>query len=384
MRIGFDAKRAFFNATGLGNYSRSLLHALFLHHPEAEYLLYSPKPGRGSFPDFEKAAAACSTLRTPVSFFARRFPSLWRSFGLADALNSDRIDLFHGLSHEIPSGLARGKVKSVVTVHDLISLKYPEFYPWIDRRIYYAKLKYACANADCVITDSRQTMEDVRRYFKVPEERMRVVPLSCDPLFEKRTDEAEKKRVREKHGLPRRFLLTVGSINERKNLLTLVKAFERLDPEEPVSLVAIGRGGAYKRRVESYVREHRLAGKVLFPSSVATEDLPAIYQAALAFAYPSFYEGFGLPIVEALKSRVPVITSKGSCFSEAGGPASLYVDPNDAGELCGALNRVLSDPALRAIMAEKGAEYAGRFSAQALADSTWAVYRELTSAQGPA
>jgi glycosyltransferase involved in cell wall biosynthesis len=377
MRIGFDAKRAFQNHTGLGNYSRILLSALLRLHPESEFFFYTPKKPKGLFPDFENEARSRAITRTPDAFFSRRFPPLWRSFGLAQSISRDNVRLFHGLSHEIPSGLRQKGVKSAVTIHDLISLKFPELYPWADRQIYRMKLKYACANADRVIADSAQTSSDIQELFSVGADRVRVIPLACEPRFEQRIGADEKERVRKKYALPGRFILSVGTINSRKNLLALVKAFSLMRDASTVALVAIGGGGAYKRKVEAFVNERKLSDRVLFRDQVPSADLPAIYQQAELFAYPSLYEGFGYPIIEALKSRVPVVTSAGGCFPEAGGPGSVYVDPQNAEEICAAMRRILSDSALRARMIGQGETYAARFNERAFADATWDVYKEL-------
>ncbi len=375
--IGFDAKRAFFNSTGLGNYSRSLLHALFENYPDLDYHLYTPKKPRNRFASFEKLVASKASVITPSSAIWKTFPSIWRSSGIGRNLMSSGIELYHGLSHEIPSGLRKRGIRSVVTIHDLINLKFPQFYGWIDRRIYHAKLQHACREADCVITDSIQTKLDVQEYFKVPDERCTVVPLICDPMFEKVVSEEMKAAIKKKYSLPDNFILYVGTINERKNLLSLIKAFENLPGRDTVKLVAVGRGNAYRKKVVKYVQLKGLQKRVLFPEVSNNEDLPAIYQMAEVFVYPSLYEGFGLPILEALWSRVPVITSHGGCFEEAGGQHSLYVEPTDPESIMHKLSRVLSDSALRTSIVKAGLKHAMCFTSQKFADQTFSVYKRF-------
>ncbi|OGS34199.1 MAG: hypothetical protein A2293_14110 [Elusimicrobia bacterium RIFOXYB2_FULL_49_7] len=377
MRIGLDAKRAFFNSTGLGNYGRTLIAGLLQYHPEADYLLYSPKAPQNRFPDFEQKTAPHTTVHYPEKGLGSFFPSLWRSFGLSKTLKKDKIDLYHGLSMEIPTSLRTAGIRSAVCIHDLIFIKHPEFYPIIDRAIYRKKYLHACHNADMIVALSEQTRADILNDFHLSEDRVRVIHMSSDPLFSQRVGEETKATVKQRYGLPDRFILSVGTINTRKNLLGLVKAFEKLPASLGVSLVAIGKGGAYKKEVEQFIHAHDLSDRVHFPKNVANSDLPAIYQQAALFAYPSFYEGFGLPILEALQSRVPVVTTKGGCFPEAGGPNSLYIDPANIDELTDALQTGLTNSELRNRMIEAGLTHAAKFTPHAFADKTWALYQDL-------
>lgn len=375
--IGIDAKRAYFNSTGLGTYSRTLIEALLEHHPEADYRLYAPQTPRNRFEHFEKNVKARCAIVCPSSFLGKAFPSLWRSLGIAPALKRDRVSLYHGLSHEIPRGLKKRNIPSVVTIHDIINLKYPQFYGWLDRQIYSAKLKYACEQADHIIADSLQTKADILDYFKVKENRCTVVPLVCDTRFEKIATTEEKEIIRQKYNLPDQFILYVGSINERKNLLSLIKAFERIKNRKGLRLVAIGNGGAYKKQVRQYVSTRHLDAEVRFPVVAENSDLPPIYQMASVFAYPSFYEGFGLPVLEALWSGLPVVTSKGSCLAEAGGPGALYIDPHKPDEIAEALEQLLTNSDLRKKLIHAGLEHAAQFTSRRFADQTWSVYQSL-------
>ncbi|MFH0920527.1 MAG: glycosyltransferase family 1 protein [Fibrobacterota bacterium] len=376
MRIGFDAKRVFFNKTGLGNYGRSLLSALFMRHPNEDYLLYTPRKPSGVFPDFEAEALNHAEVRAPEFLPARLFPALWRSFGIGRTLSRDNVSVYHGLSMEIPTGLRKRGIRSAVCIHDLIFLKHPEFYPVIDRQIYNAKFIHACRNADCIVALSEQTRQDILNGFQLPPERVRVIHPTCDPAFTRVADEGEKAAVRERFHLTQRFILYVGTVNARKNLMTLVRAFKRLGMRG-VSLVAVGSGGGYRRGVQNYVASNGLSDRVFFLDRVSTADLPALYQQAEVFAYPSFYEGFGLPILEALHSRVPVVTTRGGCFPEAGGPGSLYVDPLNVDEMAHALRRALTEPALRESMITTGLNHAQPFTPDAFADKAWNMYREI-------
>ncbi|MFW5820469.1 MAG: glycosyltransferase, partial [Bacteroidota bacterium] len=194
MKIAFDAKRAFCNPSGLGNYSRMVIRQLCEYYPENEYLLYSPQNGSVD-PDFPPPKAE---LKLPETFISRLFNSYWRSYSLKNILINEKPDIFHGLSNELPLNIHRSNIKSVVTIHDLIFIRFPDLYKHIDRNIYLKKFKYASKNADIVIAVSEQTKRDLIHFFNTPEEKIKVVYQSGDPLFSKKLNKEEIKNVREK------------------------------------------------------------------------------------------------------------------------------------------------------------------------------------------
>jgi glycosyltransferase involved in cell wall biosynthesis len=370
MRIGFDAKRAFSNQSGLGNYSRNLLSALCSRYPDLRYILYTPEINSNLFDltgkNFE--------LRTPSGTFHRAFPSIWRSFAMSGELKKDKPDIYHGLSHELPSGITNTGVKSVVTIHDLIFIRYPALYSSIDRHIYLRKFRYACRNADKIIAVSKQTADDIIQYFRIDPSKIKVVYQSCNPGFMSETDEAKMKSVRNKYKLPAHYILNVGNIEERKNALTLVKAvhFTKID----IPVVIIGRKTSYYKLIRKYIDNNRLK-HIHVIDIINNEELPSIYQMADVFVYPSLFEGFGIPIIESLFSGTPVITSKGGCFQESGGPDSLYVSSLDHEELADAIRKVLTDTALRNQMIDAGYHHAGNFTPEKAADNVMQVYKQV-------
>ncbi len=367
MRIGFDAKRAFFNFSGLGNYSRNTIRFMGTRFPEHEYYLYIPRRNfRIENGDFEKHVRVY-----PHTTAAKSFPYLWRSFWLGDKLRKDGINLYHGLSNEIPFDLPKPGIRSVVTIHDLIFMRYPEWYNPIDRRIYSRKAKHACLNADRIIAISGQTSADIQEFIGIPRERIDVVYQGCDPSFFVPADDREKSRLRVKYGLPADYLLNVGTIEERKNLLKIVQALHMDSLDVP--LIVIGRPTPYMEKVRRFLREHSVRN-VSFLRDVPNEDLPGIYQMAKVFIYPSRFEGFGIPILEALSSRTPVITSKGSCFAEAGGESTLYVDPESPDELAAAIRRILDDSTLQELMKREGFEHSLHFKGERIAENIMQVY----------
>ena len=376
MKIGFDAKRAVFNMTGLGNYSRTLIKTLAVQYPQDVFNLYSP--GRSENPrlDFLKSTPN-ATISVPKGIYAGALSGVWRSFGVCSDIKWDKVDVFHGLSNELPIGIGRIRTSKVVTVHDLVFKRYPQYYPGLDRRIYDIKTRYACRVADAIVAVSEQTKSDIVEFYKTDPKKIIVIYQSCDQSFSQAVGENEKSAVRSRYNFPSQFVLYVGSIEERKNLLGLVKAIAALRKTHDLFLVALGRGTAYQKEVERFVESSGMSDRVQIRSSVAFSDFPAIYQMAQALVYPSHFEGFGIPILEALWSKTPVITSKGGCFKEAGGPASIYVDSNNSEEIAEALRKVLGDSNLRAKMISGGYTHAQKFREETVARQMMDLYKSL-------
>ncbi len=372
MRIGFDAKRAFFNNTGLGNYSRNTLQQLFKHYPQNEYLLYSPSNRiKIKFQLPENAQ-----IKTPDNWMSKLFKSYWRSFLITKQIKFDKVNVYHGLSNELPFGITETRVKSVVTIHDLIFKRFPQWYKPIDVKIYDKKFHYAAKFSDIIIAVTRKTSEDIQEFYNVDSNKIRVVYQSCNPKFFQLLDKNVIKDVLNNYELPDEYVLYVGTIEERKNLHSIVEAL--IIGKIDVPLVVIGRKTKYFfEKVLPYVQKHNLELKVIFIDNIENNKLPAIYQGAKLFVYPSLYEGFGIPILEAQASGVPVVTSKGSCFKETGGNHSLYVNPLNSEELAVTLKKVLNDRTLRIEMIEKGRHYAKTFSDEISVKKLHDIYEEL-------
>jgi glycosyltransferase involved in cell wall biosynthesis len=382
MNIGFDAKRAFHNGTGLGHYSRTLIRSLAEYFPEHQYYLFNPKPsGLFSLP----GANLHEVL--PQSFLEKIFPAAWRSSGVKKDLRKLKIDLYHGLSHEIPAGIHHTGIKSVVTIHDLIHERFPQQHSKIDVEIYRRKFRYACEHADKIIAISKQTRNDIIEFYKPPEEKITVCYQSCNPAFGKKVSGEEKSRVKKLYNLPDQFFLCVGSVIERKNLLNVCKAMFLLRNELEIPLIVIGDGKKYKQQVKDYVSQNGLEQKIIFlseresakspPSFQSAVDFPAIYQSAIAMIYPSFFEGFGIPVLEALWSRLPVITSNVSCLPETGGEGVYYVNPNSAEEIAEGMRRIYSDKLFAESLKDKGWLHAQNFTQQKCAESVMNVYKDV-------
>ena len=359
MNIGFDAKRAYHNTTGLGYYSRTIIGLLSRYYPEHQYFLFNPKSS-----DRFKFKADNLHEILPSGIINAVFSSAWRSSWVKKDLLKNGIDLYHGLSHEIPMGIKNTGVRSVVTIHDLIHERYPEQYNNIDVKIYHKKFLYACQHADRIIAISGQTKKDIIEFYGIDPEKISICYQSCDPAFGQTVSEEEKLRICQKYSLPKKFFLYVGSIIERKNLLNICKAMFLLRNDLDIPLVVIGDGGKYKQIVKDYVLQHGLTNRIIFlseypniksdPELRTAQAFAAIYQSAIAMIYPSYFEGFGAPVLEALWSRLPVITSNRSCLPEVGGEGAYYVDPDQALEIATAMRIVYADETLRKGLIQKG------------------------------
>ena len=383
MRIGFDAKRAFQNGTGLGHYSRTLLDALVRYHPGHEYILFAPKiTDRYSY----QAHPQMQVVR-PETLRDKTFPSIWRSQNMTKDLVAQDIDLYHGLSHEIPAGIQHTNVRSVVTIHDIIFERYPHQYAKIDRLIYRKKFKHACKFANRIIAISEQTKRDLIEIYQIDSEKIDVCYQSCNPRFDSVVSHEEKEKIRNLYSLPQRFFLSVGSIIERKNLLNTCKAVSTIWAEHKIPLVVIGEGGEYKKKVLKYIEEKDLKEAVYFLSDTAaarqnpgftnSAHFPVIYQMAEAMIYPSEFEGFGIPVLEALFSGLPVITSNVSCMPEAGGDAALYVNPADYNQIASQMLQILQNEDIRKSCIAKGKMHAQKFTPKICADRVMEVYQKI-------
>ena len=313
---------------------------------------------------------------TPNTFFSKYFRSYWRLHQITKLLGINKIDVFHGLSHVLPLGIEKTGVPSIVTVHDLIYLRYPEYYKKLDRKMYLSICKSSCRMATKIIAISHQTKADIIHYFGTNPDKIEVIYQSCDNRFFEKLNEDVKTSVRLKFNLPQKFILCVGTIERRKNQLAILKAVvkERLD----TAVVILGKPTVYMTEIVQFIRDTGITKQVIFLHNTTTDELQAIYQMADVMVYPSFFEGFGLPVLEAQASGCPVITSNISSLPEAGGDGALYVNPSDISEIGQTLNKILSDNVIREEMIQKGNANAALFSDKLVAQRLMELYQKLT------
>lgn len=371
MKIGFDAKRAFFNRSGLGNYSRWFIDALTSFHPEHEYYLYKPKTERGI--EFN-GLKHCKVI-TPQSTIHRSLPNLWRTHGIIKDIKRHKLDIFHGLSHELPIGITKTKTKSVVTMHDAIFLRFPHLFDATYRTIFRIKYKHALRHADGIIAISQQSKDDIVEYFGADPNRIKVIYQGCNPIFYDNAATELKRQVKLKYNLPENFILYVGTIEPRKNLLSVFEALVKENIDMPI--VAVGRATKYLDQIKSFIKKHGIESKAIFLHNVETPELPAMYQLATLFAYPSLFEGFGIPILEAMNSSTPVVTTKGSCFPEVGGKAARYAEYGNNEELGSIMKSIIEDSSLQATMIEEGKKQSLKFREERITKELISYYNEI-------
>lgn len=373
MNIGFDAKRAVCNNTGLGNYSRLVIDLLSEFFPMHKYSLYAPK-------NKENPRLSSLLERNNVEIVAPKdgcdkiFSTLWRVKGICNDLKRDKVDLFHGLSNELPINIQGSGIPSIVTIHDLIFLRYPEYYEPIDRKIYNYKFRKACENANRVIAITECTKRDIITYYGIDASKIDVVYQGCADIFANSWSQNELEKVRIKYSLPQNFILSVGTIEKRKNALLIVKALARMRSD--IHLVMIGKPTTYYEDIKEFAVENHLSARIHIYQDLPFNYLPAFYRLSKLFVYPSRFEGFGIPMLEAITCGVPAIGATGSCLEEAAGEGALYVDPDDVDGMAESINRVLEDEDLRTQMIAKGLEYAKTFSRKEIASNIMNVYRK--------
>jgi len=370
MKIGFDAKRAFSNVAGLGNFSRNSIIALTKQFPENQYYLFNPGNRKPLF-----MAPQSAVELKPENFWWKLFSFMWRSLHVSQIAKKLNLDIYHGLSHELPIGIEKANLKLIVTIHDLIFLRYPDFYRKIDREIYDKKFRHACKIAHRIHSISDQTKQDLIHYYGIPEEKITVIYQSINPVFFQKADHDFKFSLRKKHQLPKRFLLSVGTVEPRKNLLSLLEGMTLSKVYVP--LVVVGKSTEYMQKVHKFIEADLNRLQVYFLPRIADDELAALYQMAEVLIYPSFFEGFGLPVAEAQASGCPVITSNISSLPEAGGDAAFYIDPGKPAEIGEALKAVLEDSALRKSMIAKGKANAHRFTHYSYAVQMEQLYKSV-------
>lgn len=373
--IGFDAKRIVRNGTGLGGYGRTLVNDLIRRNGgEMELLLYAPDMGRDHLRQ--------QIIQDPHARFVypkgnpcRLSRDLWRVKGIVSQLKADGVQLFHGLTGELPLGIKKSGIKTVVTIHDLIFMRHPEYYNWLDVKIYEWKFRQTLKEADRIIAISECTKRDIIELGGISGDNIDVIYQSCNPRFFSSPDSHPSSLPPHPSSLPRRYMLCVGTIEERKNLMLALRSLVHL-PED-IHLVAVGKQTKYAALVEAEAEKLGLKSRLHMLSGVSDADLHAIYSLAEVFVYPSRYEGFGIPIIEAIFSGLPVVACTGSCLEEAGGPDCLYVHPDDVEGFAQCVSRMLIGSPERDSRIQLSHNYVQRFRGSDVAGQVMEVYNRL-------
>lgn len=377
--IGFDAKRIVRNGTGLGGYGRTLVNDLIRRNGgEMELLLYAPDMGRDHLRQ--------QIIQDPHARFVypkgnpcRLSRDLWRVKGIVSQLKADGVKLFHGLTGELPLGIKKSGIKTVVTIHDLIFMRHPEYYNWLDVKIYEWKFRQTLKEADRIIAISECTKRDIIELGGISGDNIDVIYQSCNPRFltsHPSSLNAQRSTLNaHPSSLPPRYMLCVGTIEERKNLMLALRSLAHL-PED-IHLVAVGKQTKYAAQVEAEAEKLGLKHRLHMLSGVSDADLHTIYSLAEVFVYPSRYEGFGIPIIEAIFCGLPVVACTGSCLEEAGGPDCLYVHPDDVEGFAQCVSRMLAGSPERDSRIQLSQNYVQRFRGADVAGQVMEVYNRL-------
>jgi glycosyltransferase involved in cell wall biosynthesis len=376
IRIGFDAKRFFHNQTGLGNYSRTILYNFYkYYHRSINLFLFTPFAS-----DTDSLPTEGLVNRSNIIFPPSRKTFLWRTFFIVRELKKYQINLYHGLSNELPFEFFKSKnIKWVVTIHDIAFLYFKKDYFIVDRIIQYYKIKYSCQKADLIIAISEFTKKDICRRFNIIADKVQVLYQTVQDIFKVKYQREEILQTLGLYHLPTHFYLYVGSITERKNLITAISAWQSLPETYQIPFVIIG--GSNRNYRKKLIKEIKLLSeenqnKILF-RTVENNHLPLIYQRASIFIYPSFFEGFGIPVLEALYSGTPVITSKTSSLPEVAGPGAYLIDPSSSKELRDGIIYFMSNHESREKSIEAGYEHIKKFHAEELSSRLLKIYQGL-------
>lgn len=369
MNVGFDARLAFYNRAGIGTYIRHLVQGLPAAAPGDRFIVFR------MWKDHEPRGGHRAPNVLPRAAFTPCHHPLERwAFGAEVAATGllARLDLLHSPDH-IPPQWTGGA--SVITVHDLAFLRYPETHAPESRR-YYGQIHWAVRRADLILADSLATKHDLVNLLRVPPERIRVV-YPAPPPGMARPPERAVRSLRESLGLTRPYILFVGTLEPRKNLVRLVQAFAQIQHVFGGELVLAGAPGFGAEEVHAAASAAPVRGRVRLVGRVQAEDLPALYAGAEALVMPSLYEGFGLPPLEAMACGTPVVASNVSSLPEVCGDAALLCTPTDVASIATALERVLTDSALRRQLIEKGRARVRSFTWQRTVHNVLACYREV-------
>jgi glycosyltransferase involved in cell wall biosynthesis len=370
IRIGIDATSLPYQPVGAGNYIINLIRSLSRLSDDIQYVIFTHKSGYEliNLPELACIEWWILTDKKPA------LRLIWEQTVFPLLVKRARLDLLHSPHYTRPAWLP---CSSVVTFHDLSFLLYPRLHTVVKRLFFSVAIYLSARVADAIITVSENTRQDALRILKVPLEQVFTVRLGVSEDFKRIVDRGSLRQVQEKYKLPDKYILYVGTIEPRKNISLLLRAF-RLIRQKRYShhLVIVGKLGWMYQEILHLIEGIGLKDYVRFTGYVDSEDLPALYNLAEVLVYPSVYEGFGLPPLEAMACGTPVITSAVSSMPEYISDAGLLIQPNEEA-LVKALEEVLNKPDLRTHLSSKGIEIAANYSWKSTAENTVKVYRHV-------
>ena len=323
LKIAFDAKRLFHNREGLGQYARTLVSGIQEAYPQHTYCLCTPSTSE-DYPYF------LDESRFKVIKPSSKSRKLWRQIGVVEVLKKENVDIYFGLSNELPRGLSKSGIKSVVSIHDLLYKVFPQQFSMADRMIYNMKFKHAVNEADKIVVTSQHTQQDLERLLSADRNKIELIYQSSF-----RTEE-----VLEVPLSSRKHFLFVGTINERKNLKLVVEAYNRLSEEDRRPIIVVGKGKKYRKEVKELIKQYGLDKYFKFLGNVSDNHLRGLYKNAIALLFPSKYEGFGRPVIESLALGTPVIAMKTSSIPEVVGKHGIIIEYDRTDSLIEAMRKI--------------------------------------------
>ncbi len=374
MRIGFDLRPFLKEETGVGTYYRNLLFHLAQIDKGNEYFLFSSSL-KDRFPA-EKIPAFAKMKFRHFPFPVKATNFFWYRLGWPplDYLFKQQLDL----SHSPNPLILPTKGKKVITVHDLFFMDFPQKAEREVKKIFVHKIRDSLQRADGVIAVSQFTKDDIRDKFGLESEKVRVIYHGMDQKFQEEIDAQELERTRQKFSLPPSFILFVGTLEPRKNLLYLVDALKMIHEDyQKILLLIIGREGQDSRNLRGRIKQKKLESWVKFTGYLPEKDLKSIYRLASAFVFPSFCEGFGLPLLEAMASGLPIAASRAPAIPEIAQEAALYFRPEDPEDMAEKIIRLLVDETLRQSLRSEGKKRILDFDWKKAAAETLHFYQEL-------
>lgn len=367
MHVGIDCRTIVGNMAGLGRYVNGLVdHLLLLNESGHDYTLY-----------FHRGDPRLSKWQQQTKQFVLKAPltNWWTHITLPLHLLHYPVDICH-----FPNFIAPILVncKTIITIHDLNFLLFPKNFTLRTYIALASQVRMSANKADAIMVDSESTKADVMRLLRVPEEKLTVVYPGIHSRFQRITDVTVVNAVKHKYNLED-YILCVGSLAPQKNLNRLIRAFAKYKKQvnNNYKLAVVG-GQAWKySSIFDEIRQLNIEESIVFTGYVPDEDLPLLYSGATAFIYPSLYEGFGFPVLEAMACGVPTITSNVSSLLEVGGNAVLFIDPHNEESITNAIKRLLEDQVLRQSLIQAGAEQVQKFSFQRMAKEALQVYEKV-------
>lgn len=376
MNIGFDAKRLFLNQSGLGNYSRTLVESLMQQFPEHHYQLYTTKLGLPHRTQvFRTSPAEIIQPEGPSTWLK----SWWRSNRITPRIAKENTQLFHGLSNELPMNIREAKIPTVVTIHDVIFMRFPQYYPGFDRNLYRIKTASAIKNADAIVAISEQTKNDLIEFFDADSSKINVIYQGCDAAFNQPYNQQDVDSIKRNFSIEKPYIISVGTIEDRKNQLLLTNAFLESKIAHDFELILVGKQGKIAQEIQKLIEKHEKGKNVKMLYDVGFTDLPLLLKGAEFSCFSSKYEGFGIPVLESMSIGTPVLSSDASCLPEVGGDAVAYFESDNLESLKTQLELLADDKTALNSLSEKGKLRAKKFDNAKMAQEYMSLYMALSA-----